>query len=58
MKPETLSNIIHFNKATVYARKIILEKYLVKLTSGHRGMVAKARNGYIVIEKRWYPKRE
>lgn len=58
MKPEKLNNIIRFARATVYARKIMLEKYLVRLTSGHRGRVARVYNGYIIIEKRWYPKQK
>ncbi|MCS7365181.1 MAG: hypothetical protein NDF54_07085 [archaeon GB-1867-035] len=53
-----MNNIIRFARATVYARKIMLEKYLVRLTSGHRGRVARVYNGYIIIEKRWYPKQK
>ncbi len=51
-----MNDIIHFKLATVYARKIDVKKELVRLTGGHRGRVARVEKGYIIIEKRWYPK--
>jgi len=51
------NNIYQFKAASIYARKIVLIKKPIRLTSGHRGQAARAWNGYIVIEKRWYIKK-
>ena len=48
------SCVVYFEVATIYARKIELEKRPIRLTSRHRGQMAKAKNGYVIIEKRWF----
>lgn len=50
------SDALYFEAATIYAREIEVKKKPIRLTGGHRGQMAKAKNGYIVIEKRWYSK--
>lgn len=51
---EGSSDIIYFESAIIVAREIKLEKKPVHTTSRHKAMVAKAKNGYIEIRKRWY----
>lgn len=51
------SDVLYFEAATIYARKIELKKELIKLTSGHRGRMARAWKGYVVIEKHWFKKK-
>jgi len=51
-----VSEPIYFELAKIYAREIEVRKRPIRLTSGHRGQMAKAKNGYIVIERRWYKK--
>ena len=46
---------IRFGAAVIFARKIKVEKRLVKSTSAHRMQVAKAEQGYMIIEKEWKP---
>lgn len=46
---------IPFKKATAYARKINVSSKLVRLTKEHRGMSAKLKSGYLIIEREWYP---
>lgn len=55
MKEEP-SDIIYFESAIIVAREIKLEKRPVHTTSRHKAMVAKAKNGYIEIRKRWFKK--
>ena len=50
------SEPIRFARASIYARKIRLEKRPIRFTEGHRGMVARAWQGYVIIERRWYPR--
>jgi hypothetical protein len=50
------SEPIYFAAAKIYAREIEVKKKPVRLTGGHRGQMATAKNGYIVIEKRWFKK--
>jgi len=47
---------VHFKAATIFARKIDLRKDLVIMTGGHRGQSAKCREGFLIIDKPWYPK--
>jgi len=49
-------DIVHFETATAYARKIDVPPKLVRLTGGHRGRMARLRFGYLVIDKKWYPR--
>ncbi|AIY89941.1 hypothetical protein [Geoglobus acetivorans] len=53
MKGES-NDIIYFESALIIAREIKLEKKPVHTTSRHKAMIAKAKNGYIDIRKRWY----
>jgi len=47
---------LYFESAIIIAREIKIEKKPVHTTSSHKAMVAKAKNGYIIIRKRWYKK--
>ena len=51
------SEPIYFAAAKIYAREIEVKKKPVRLTGGHRGQMAVAKNGYVVIERKWYRKK-
>lgn len=46
---------VNFATAVVFARKIIVSKKPIMLTSSHRGMKANVENGWLIIEQKWYP---
>lgn len=45
---------VNFAAAIVFARKIIVSKRPVMLTSSHRGKRAVVENGWLIIEQKWY----
>jgi len=49
--------IVYFEAATIIARKIRLCKEPVILSHAHRGQMAKAEIGRLIIDREWYPKR-
>ncbi len=49
-------DIVRFETATVYARKIAVAPKLIRLTGGHRGRKASLRLGYLVVDRSWYPR--
>lgn len=51
------SEPIYFAAAKIYAKEIEVKKKPVRLTGGHRGQMAVAKNGYVVIERKWYRRR-
>lgn len=53
-RPEE-KQVIHFKSIRILARRIKLEKRLVRLTAAHRGQTATADEGYVIVRKRWYP---
>ncbi len=55
MTERSEEEIHYFKKATLYARKMDKKRYTMRLTGGDRGQVAKAEEGHIVIERKWYP---
>lgn len=44
-----------FAAATAFARKIVVFKKPVRLTSGHRGKRASLDEGWLIIDQKWYP---
>ena len=48
--------VIHFTATTAYVRKYDIIPKPIRLTSGHRGTAIKLELGYLVIERKWYPK--
>lgn len=48
--------IVYFEAATIFARKIRLCKELVRLSHAHKGQMAKAEIGYLIVDREWYPK--
>jgi len=45
---------VNFASAVIFARKIVVSKKLVMLTSSHRGMSANVENGWLIIDQKWY----
>jgi len=45
---------VNFAAAVVFARKIVVSKKPVMLSGAHRGMKANLKNGWFIIEQKWY----
>jgi hypothetical protein len=52
----TQSEEIHFAAATVYARKIVENPKKLVSYGTHRLRMAKLDTGYLIVERRWFPK--
>jgi len=46
---------VNFAAAMIFARKIIVSKKPIMLTSSHKGMKANVELGWLIIEQKWYP---
>jgi hypothetical protein len=45
-----------FLSASAFARKIDVKKKTVAFSSSHRGQVATLDDGWLIIDRAWYPK--
>lgn len=46
---------INFGAAIAFARKIVVHKKPIRLTSKHKGKRATLDRGWLIIEQEWYP---